>query len=142
MPKKLRDKQQNKVMWGLFNAWGFDREAIDELVYEVTNGRTTHTSKLYFDEANEVIKRLQGNPTSPLKTYRKADEVTSTHLDFMRRIWRQMPNRTNEGLKNLCKRMLKDENGKALDVPKTTKQCSQVIEAIKAMNKRAKQEAK
>lgn len=135
MPK-FRDLQQNKVLWGLFNAWGFDREAIDEMAEDVTGGRTKHTSKLYFNEANEVIKRLQGSPTSPTRTYRKAGEVTSTHIDFMRRIWREVEGRTDEGLKSLCRRMLKDENGNPLDKPITSTQCNKVVEAIKAMNKR------
>jgi len=138
MPK-LRTKAQNSLMFGLASKAGVSHDDLRDWTAEITNGRTDHTSKLYHHEALEIINRLQ-NFVSPNQTprrtvnYRRRRDgieqiVSIAHLGKLQSLadGRGM---TNEGLQQLCLRMIKTEK------PRTTKECNKIIEAIKAMNTR------
>lgn len=53
-----RTEQQNRHLHWLFNQLGIDKDMAADIVYDATNGRTSHTSKLEFIEAMELIKYL------------------------------------------------------------------------------------
>jgi len=138
----LRTKAQNSLMFGLAGKAGVSHDDLRDWTAEITNGRTEHTSELYYSEAVEIIDRLQNylNPqqTQPsLRTvqYRRQQAgveqiVTQEHLQKLNDLWFAKKDRTPSGLESLCFRMLK------LNKPRTTKDCNKVIEAVKAMNKR------
>jgi hypothetical protein len=108
-------------------------------------------SLLSFDEANELIKRLGGEPLdiqpssasrTPRRTvnYRRKKAgirqiAQPAHLQLMDEL---AANRgiTDDGLKNLCRRML------GYYRPRTTSDTNKIIEAIKAMNARDAKRAK
>lgn len=145
---KPRTLQQNKIIHSLLNTWGFDSESKREMVLDITKGRTESTKELTFAEANFLIEKLQGTAPSnaPGKSTRNIQHkratagvptiVTPTHLDEMRRLWRSIEGRTDAGLQSLTERIIKKPR------PRTAQECNKVIEAIKSMNKRAKEAAK
>lgn len=130
-------------MHGLAAQRGMGRDGLHQLAAEVTGGRTESTSQLSFDEANDVIERLGGEPlpaSAPLSQRsqqlrrQKAGVkqiVSAAQLDLMLTLWRVRPGRTAEGLKTLCRRV-----NRGIDSPRTTEECNRLIEAIKSMNKR------
>ena len=145
MPK-LRTLAQNKIIHSLLNTWGFDSESKSELVLDITKGRTESTKELTFAEANFMIEKLKGSKPEPGQSIRNIQHrrasagvptiVTPTHLDEMRRLWRSVETRTDAGLEALTQRIIKKPR------PLTAQECNKVIEAIKSMNKRAKEAAK
>ena len=103
-------------------------------------------SNLTFDQANHLIKRLGGYPfpsrvqSAPRRTVQHQRQkagipsiVSPTHIDFMRKLWRTVEGRTDPGLEALTRKIL----GHAK--PRTGAECNKVIEAIKSMNRRARQ---
>lgn len=137
-------------MFGLANKAGLTHEDLKDWAAEVSNGRTDRTSKLYTNECQMIIDRLNKvvNPQTPQRTinWRKQQNgvktiATATHIDYLRMLARAR-GMTEDGLKSLCKKMLRDAAGNPLDFPRTAQECNKVIEAIKAMNRRDKQNAK
>jgi len=142
MPKKMRTTAQNSMMFALAAKAGVTHEDLREWVFDLTGGRTEHTSELYHDEAIKIIDRLDAiaNPHkekqkwSPRTVQRRRHEagvpqiVTVEHLAKMNALWFKVEGRTKSELESLCIRSIKVEK------PRTTKECNSIIEAIKAMN--------
>lgn len=106
----------------------------------VSGGRVDKLSLLSFDEANELIRNLGGDPFShgtPRRTvnyHRQQAGVQQIAQGSQLELMRSLASGrgiTDEGLANLCRRMLK---GKAS--PRTTAETNKIIEALKAMNAR------
>jgi hypothetical protein len=103
-------------------------------------GRTDRLSQLSFDEANIVITNLGGDayttakPRRTLNYHRQQAGIQQiaqgSHLQMMREL-AEGRGISDEGLKNLCRRMLKGK-----DAPRTTADTNKIIEALKAMNAR------
>lgn len=137
---------QLRAIFGLGKEMNCEKSDLEELANDVTNGRTARLSQLFFDEANAMIKRLGGEAfPSGSKTPRRTENhrnqkggvvkiVTAQQLKKMDDLAKKR-GMSPEGLKKLCRRMLKTER------PNTALGCSKVIEAIKAMNKRGTQSA-
>jgi flagellar motility protein MotE (MotC chaperone) len=147
MPKNTKKKTrtipeiQHAAMWGLVKQ-NMTEEEFRVWIFELTNGESESSSDLTFEMKNHIIKKLGGNPfTKPTANRRTANYqkqkagvetlVTPTYIDAMKKRWRQVEGRTDEGLETLCLRINKVKR------PRTMKECSKVIEAIKSMNKRA-----
>ena len=56
----LRTADQNRKLWWLAGQLGLDKEAMSDIVYDFTEGRTPHTSELTFLECRELTEFLQG----------------------------------------------------------------------------------
>lgn len=56
---KVRTLNQNKVFHQLINKCGFSKEEKEELVYRITKGRETSSSKMSWGEMDEAIKQLK-----------------------------------------------------------------------------------
>ncbi|MBS1793378.1 MAG: hypothetical protein JSS81_05965 [Acidobacteria bacterium] len=141
MSKQMKTTAQNRAIFGLGAKLGCGKEELRELAYDVTGGRTDALSKLTFDEANGMIQRLGGRPFTKTFNSRRTENyhrqkagvetiVTTEHLEKLSKLWFAKPHRTAEGLEALCQRINKTPK------PRTAKECSRVIEAIKSMNKR------
>lgn len=138
MPKfKPRTKQQNKVFHSLLSQHKFDAEAKAELVFDITKGRTESSAEMSYLEMNHAIKRLNGTPLTVDRKTQLAKKsagvvtlATATHLDHLKKLWRENPDRTEAGLEALCLRTIKSKR------PRTSKECSTMCEAVKSMNKR------
>ncbi len=145
MPKfRPRTKAQNSAIHSLLNKFNFDRDSKAEMVADITDGRTESTREMSFVEANVMITRLGGNafantgePARPRRTdnyHRQKAGVqqlaTSTHIDLMRTRARKR-GITEDGLGDLSARVNRGNR-----TPRTSKEVSRVIEAIKAMNAR------
>lgn len=140
---KLRTSKQNRIIHSLVNRWNFTGDDKAEMVFGITEGRTCSTKEMTFDEANVMIKRLDGRPVveQPLKDksrrtvqYHRQKQgveqiITPTMKDFIHSLQRGR-NMSDDGLKSLCRRMLKK------DFPQTNKEANKIVEAIKAMNRR------
>lgn len=141
--KRPRTKGQNSLMFALANQVGVTHNDLKDWTFEITNGRTEHTSELYYSEAVKIIDRLQsyvkkqtGKVSQRTIQYRRQQAgikqiVTQDQLDKIQREWKEVEGRTPSGLESLCFRILK------YDKPRTTADANKVIEAIKSMNKRA-----
>lgn len=153
---KSKTHAQIRRMFGLGNRLGCGKNDLEELAWEVSNGRVGRLSGLSFDEANAMIVRLGGNPFPnspparggvaavsadgvvgvPRRTvnYRRQKAgipqiATTRHLNFMRDL-AQKRGITEDGLERLCRRMIDKPR------PRTTAETSKIIEALKAMVKR------
>ena len=144
MPKKMKTTGQLKRIFGLAKPVNCSKEDLEELAFDVTDGRTDRLSKLYFDEANKMIERLGGkafhkksfSPSRRTVNHRKQKAgiktiVSNQHLSKMQSEWFKKKHRTQHGLEVMCQRIIKK------DKPRTAQECNKVIEAIKSMNKRA-----
>ena len=141
--KKPRTKAQNSLMFGLASKCGVTHDDLRDWTFEITEGRTEHTSELYYDEAVKIINRLQsyvdkkdGKVSQRTIQYRRQQAgikqiVTQDQLDKIQRDWKAVEGRTPSGLESLCFGILN------YDKPRTTADANKVIEAIKSMNKRA-----
>lgn len=148
MPKKITPKTtgQLRAIFGLGRKRKCTDEDLQELAYDVTDGRVERLSQLSFDEANGMITRLGGTPFTssyvPRRTvnyHRQQAGVKqvaqSAHLQKLQQL-ADGRGITEEGLQNLCRRMLGHYR------PLTTSETNKVIEAIKAMNARDAKKAK
>ena len=54
----LRTADQNRKLWWLAGQLGLDKEAMSDIVYDFTEGRTPHTSELTFLECRDLIDYL------------------------------------------------------------------------------------
>jgi benzoyl-CoA reductase/2-hydroxyglutaryl-CoA dehydratase subunit BcrC/BadD/HgdB len=144
MSEKYQPKtvQQLRAIFGLGHKVNAGKEELEEMAGK-------RLSLLSFDEANELIKRLGGDPITtsgsrePRRTvnYRRQQVgvkqiAQHNHLKLLRDL-ADGRNMSEEGLQNLCRRMIGHPR------PITTSETNKVIEAIKAMNARdEKQRAK
>lgn len=126
-------------IFGLAKPLNCTKEDLEDLAFEITNGRVERLSLLSFDEANAMIERLGGSPLSqtPGRTLRhrrqKAGIVqiaSHAQIAMLRKI-AEKRGITEEGLERLCRRMLRGQPR-----PRTTAEANKIIEAIKAMNRR------
>lgn len=143
MPK-LRTKAQNSLMWGLAKKIGVTHDDLSEMAFDVSGGRTEHTSELYQTEMVKLIDRLEefANPKkdkTPRRTtnYRKQKAgvvtlVTPEHLEKLNREWNKVQGRTPSGLESICIRTIKVER------PRTAQECNKIINAVQSMNRREK----
>lgn len=140
MSANLQPKSTGQVrcIFGLKNKLGMSDELLRETVLSVTN-RTDHISQLTSVEADHVIAHLQGNDHKPaprrtvLHRRKRAgvkQVAQPAHLDLMRSLARQR-GMSDEGLEQLARRICK------CYPPRTTSDTNKVIEALKAMNRRA-----
>lgn len=139
MPK-FRTKQQNSRMFGLAAKIGLSHEDLRDYAADVSDGRTEHTSKLYINEAKEVIHRLEqllpeNQVSRRTVNYRRQKTgvpqiVTPQHIKLMNDLWFKFSYRTASGLESICLKTIKVEK------PRTTAECNKIIEAIKDMNRR------
>ena len=109
MPK-LRTKAQNSMMHAIKAKLGLTHDDLREMAFDVSGGRTDHTSELYYSEAVKLIDRLQSyaNPNTdktPRRTtnWRKQKAgietiVTAEHLQKMNALWFAKDGRTASGL--------------------------------------------
>ena len=141
MPK--RTAQQNKVFHSLLAKRGFDTEAKAEFVFELTKGRTEHSSEMTIEEMNFAIEKLGGSmtqkPTRTVNYHRQKTGVKAIITPEQNYKINQLSNKrgmTAEALEKLCLRTIKRER------PQTTEQGKKIIEALKSMIERDKLAAK
>lgn len=137
-----KTKEQIGRIFGLAKKRGIELDGDTKAGFAVTAsaGRTDRFSLLSFDEANVIIKNLGGDPYTiqpPRRTvnyHRQQAGVQqiaqAAHLNLMRDLAAGR-GISDEGLKNLCRRMLKGK-----DAPRTTADTNKIVEALKAMNAR------
>ncbi|HYE72585.1 MAG TPA: hypothetical protein VEF04_04605 [Blastocatellia bacterium] len=137
--RKPRTKAQNKTIHALLNSRRIDADLKAEMVYRITGGRTTHSSEMYFSEANQLITELGGTPhDAGLRTvqhYRRQAGVTQIITSQQRQILRALCTARwgsdyNAPYQALCLRTLKKSE------PVTSPDAQKIIEAIKSMNSR------
>ncbi len=137
-PKTTRQLQ---AIFGLAKKRGLTKEAIEQIVFDITDARTDRISELHFPEANIIIVRLGGEAFAPLTRPRRTENyhrqkagvsqvAQPGHLKFMHGLaaGRGM---SADGLERLGTRMIKHWP------PRTTAETNKMIEALKAMNKRS-----
>lgn len=136
-----KTNEQLRRIFGLAKPLGLDEDDLRQLAADRTGGRVARLSLLSFDEANEMIRHLGGDPLTlaartPRRTvnhHRQQAGVKQIsqgrHLKLMRDLARGR-GISDEGLRNLCRRMLQH------DAPRTTAETNKIIEALKAMNAR------
>jgi hypothetical protein len=139
MPKP-RTLQQNRAIHSLLNSKAIDADLKAEMVTRITKGRTSHTSEMYFSEANALITELGGDALDASRRTQQAHRQKAGVLQMMtadqRTLLEDLASKRwgaewATPCANLCRRML---NGRP--IPRTTKDANKVIEAIKAMNAR------
>lgn len=140
---KLRTLAQNNIIHGLLGNFGFDREAKAEMVLDITQGRTESSKEMTFDEANVMIKRLDGRPIFAARKAPRTEQLdrqiagikriaSAKHRNLMELKARRR-GISPEGLGDLSASV-----NKGIRNPRTTEEVNRVIEAIKAMDKRGK----
>lgn len=65
--QNLRTNSQNRRLFGLFSSLGIDDDMRGELVYNYTNGRTTHSSELSYIEAQGLIRNLENQQKEQMR---------------------------------------------------------------------------
>lgn len=139
MPKLMKSNTQNKAIFALGAKWKMHHEDLRDLAFDVTQGRTDKISELTFDEANGMISRLGGTPfhsksKRTVQHYRQQAGIkqiaTEKHLKLMRDL-AERRGMSAEGLGDISAGVNKGNR-----TPHTTKEVNNVIEALKAMNKR------
>lgn len=136
--KQPKTPAQNKAIWALASKRGFAEEDLRDLCEQEFGSRSI--SKLTFDKANHLISKLGGNPFPTAELSRRGVQYhrqkagveqlpSQTHISLMWKLARER-GMTDDGLASLCWKMLGHSK------PRTTKETSKVIEALKAMNKR------
>lgn len=141
MPK-LRTKSQNSKMFGLAAKCGLAHDDLRDYAAEISGGRTDHTSELYISEMDAIIHRLESvaQPKQPSRrtvNYRRQvagvkQITTQPHLKMMNDL-AQKRGMSADGLGDMSARVNDGER-----TPRTTKEVNNVIEALKAMNKRSR----
>ncbi len=142
-----KTKEQIGRIFGLARKQGidFDDDVKAGFAVTVSSGRVDRLSLLSFDEANVLIKNLGGDvfsstPRRTVNYHRQQAGVQqiaqANHLGLMREL-ADGRGISEDGLKNLCRRMLKGSPS-----PRTTDETNKIIEALKAMNERDRLYAK
>lgn len=138
MPKP-RTLAQNRVIHSLLGKAGISPDLKAEMVARITNGRTTHSSEMYFHEANTLITELGGDAVDSSRRTQQAHRQKAGIVQLItteqhKRLEDLAVDRWGEGwnqpLSRLAWRMLKK------NAPRTTVEANKLIEAIKAMNAR------
>jgi hypothetical protein len=137
----LKTTEQLRAIFGLGRTKGLEKEDLEEMAAEVSNGRVERLSLLSFDEANAMIVRLGGDSFTSAKPVARRTEnyrrqkagikrvESAKHLSMIDQLAR-LRNMSPEGLERLCQRMIKKPR------PATTAEGNKIIEALKAMNRR------
>ncbi len=132
---------QLRAIFGLGKGLGMEKSDLEELAAAKTGGKVERLSLLSFDQANEMIKHLGGDPfpgaghvAARTANYRKqkagVKTVESTkHLRLINDLAAKR-NMSAAGLASLCMRIIKKP------APLTTAQGNKIVEALKAMNAR------
>lgn len=137
-PKPKTHAQLQRI-FGLGHKWGFGKEDLEELCWEISDGKIERLSFLTFDLANAMIERLGGEPFSAVSrrtvNYRRQQAgisqiATKQQLRFLDEL-AEKRGISETGLERLCRRMLAGRPR-----PRTTIEANKIIEAIKAMNRR------
>ena len=79
-----RTADQNRKLWWLAGQLGIDKEAMGDIVMEVTGGRTCHTSELSFMECREITEFMQRaliQPGSRETASERTDRMVEGHPD-------------------------------------------------------------
>lgn len=147
MPRP-KTNQQTKAIFKLAKKRGIemDDDTRADFAVTVSKGRTDRISLLTFDEANDLIRHLGGEPVLSSATPRRTVNyhrqqagvqqiAQKEHLDLMYRL-ADRRNMTIAGLTSLANKIIKHFP------PRTTTETNKVIEAIKAMNRRDARRAK
>ncbi len=136
---RIKTHAQLQRIFGLAKPLGCTKEDLENLAFELTNGRVERLSTLTFREANAMIERLGGSPLSqtPGRTLRHRRQkagvpqiASHAQLEFLRKL-AEARGITDDGFERLCRRMLRGQPR-----PRTTAEANKIIEAIKAMNRR------
>lgn len=145
MRQQLKTKGQLRAIFGLGRKRGLNKEDLEEIACDVTQGRIVRLSALNFNDANAVIEHLGGDGFArfvPRRTqnYRKqiAGVVTLVSPAALEKMDDLAAIRgiSKEGLERMCLRMIKRER------PITALKCAKIIEALKAMIARDALQAK
>lgn len=141
MSSQPKTTDQLRAIFGLGRARGCEKEDLEQMAFELTNGQVERLSALSFDQANAMISHLGGDPfpvsgSTPIRTanYRRQKAgvkqiETVKHLDLIDELAR-LRNMSAEGRERLCLRMIKKPR------PTTTSEGNKIVEALKAMNAR------
>jgi hypothetical protein len=137
MPKAVItiEVKQHRAMWKLVNEQ-VGTEEFRTWIFDLTNGKSESSSDLNFDQKNYVIEKLGGTPfRRNRKNYGSnvIDIDTAKQGKLLNDWWFKYSHRTKEGLEKLCEKTIKK------NTPITVKDYQQMIEAVKAMNKREEQ---
>lgn len=144
----LKTNEQIRRMFGLASrpakeAGREPKEFLEDLAIDVSGGPVERLSCLTFGQANEIIRRLGGEPLNPpgsnggprrtVSYRRRAAGIVQIATAAQLRLLNDLAagrGITDAGLKNLCSKMIKKP------APRTTLEANKIIEAIKAMNAR------
>lgn len=150
MVKTFRTKAQNRHLWVVVSKFPArmkpTRDDLHSMAFEISDGRTESTSRLYKNEFDQLIDslilKLPENVRKSLE--QKSKRTTQYHRQKagvvnidVRKQWKHIQklwakhNRSKSGLEKLCRRMLKGK-----PKPTTTKEGNAITEAVKSMNKR------
>jgi hypothetical protein len=145
--RKPRNKinAQIRRMFGLAkpkaDAAGYEvKDFIEATVLAVTLSKKHRISELTFDEANDVIQALGGDPIRSYGNSKRAENYrkqqagvksieTDAHLNLIQDLAR-VRNMSANGLERMAVRMIGHWP------PRTTAEGNKIVEALKAMNKR------
>lgn len=138
MPSQPKTTEQLRVIFGLGNGRGLDKDALTQILIDRTGGKVERLSLMSFDQANEMIKHLGGDPIGsasgvPTRTKnyhrQKAGVVQLVTVQQLSKIGQlaKQRNMSTEGLESLCMKVIKKKR------PTTTKEANKVTEALKAM---------
>lgn len=117
-----------------------DHDYLASVALEVTNGRTSHLSKLFYDEANAIIVKLGGDAVTTRPVSRRTENYrkqvagvktieTDAQLKKIDEL-AAMRGWSQESLAKFCRRVIKK------DSPATTEEGNKIVEGLKAMNRR------
>jgi hypothetical protein len=136
-PKPKTHGQLQRI-FGLAKPLNCGKEDLEELAFEISEGRVERLSLLSFDEANAMIGHLGGEPFGELsprtvRHRRQQAGVPTIATNKQLRFLYDLADRrgiSDDGLERLCRRMIQKPK------PRTTADANKIIEAIKAMNRR------
>jgi uncharacterized protein with PIN domain len=133
---RAKTTPQVRAIFGEGRKCGLDKEGLEDIVADITRGRTHHISALTYVEAERVIERLKGKAFTPRRTlqYRRAKQgikqvVQEGQIHLIAELATQR-NWSAEALVKFCKRQCGHHP------LRTTEDANKVIEALKSMNER------
>lgn len=144
MPKFIkRTTNQNRALHKLLSKHRFTNEDKAEMVFDVTNGRTEHSSEMSFDECNAMIERLGGTPFWSKQNrhtqYFPKNVIGIISPQAKEKIAEERNKRPQlagvEAWHRFCQRTIKKNE------PRTVTDGQKIIEALKAMNRRDERRA-
>ena len=84
--KNLRTNAQNRMLWWLADQLGIDKETMEEIVWDFTEGRTIHTSELTFLECRDLTDFLQGTLIQRNRRTSEAERIDRLMPEQMDRV--------------------------------------------------------